>query len=47
MYCDCPVCGNSGYSIDVKEFPEYFRKEFNCTKCGRLIRAENWKKEYL
>ena len=47
IMCGCPICGNKSYTINVKEFPEFVRKEFTCEKCGRLLRVENWDRRYL
>jgi transposase len=43
----CPMCKHEGYKLEIKDFPEYIRKEFTCSKCGVLIKAENWDRKYL
>ena len=43
----CAVCGFHRHIVEIKEFPEFIRKEFICLKCGRVIEAQNWDRRYL
>jgi hypothetical protein len=44
----CEICNYSGEHIDIKENESGdYVKMYSCNKCGRLLRTEVWKREFL